>query len=473
MLIPVYVVMTTVKRAYKVGLRFDGDNPRETEKQANAIVRRYQEIVIDKIIDQPMVDTAYELLDDNPNLSGVRGARSLAKKVGDGSNIGQVSTIYALSAVKGAIDREEKLEKLFNLFDQYPEEAVSWVIFHRSPFLERLLAGIHNVSYEYCRNLVYSAARTMTSDYADVILPSLTRNDFTQALLAKIHEVEQKQSSMAQENKDTGRIGTFLGKLRFLAEHSEFLSLCLYHWYEVIRENRRGHNSVELGPRWKSLKTLSTHFVDMLGLSTRYSRLFSAIRSVAVHALSAQLIGTVQKLCETVTTRDLVARPFRKRRDTLAPVKLIMGSKYVITRPGNGKVLTQLARQDKAFSLGIRDPDKRGRVIDARVRVHDRLHRMLERGAEITSLSIRSGDPPAHKIIVTINLRGDRHAFATRRFLEQYDDLGLDQTDIIGVDINRVGPDVLAFSQQLTLPKTLRTICDRYLKLGDEIRKPS
>lgn len=469
--------MTSVKRSYKVGLRFDEETPhkaRDVEKQANTIVRRYQEIVQNKIVNQNMVDHAYELLDEDPSLSGTHGARHLAKKVGDGSNIGQVSTTYVISAVNGAIDRERKLSHLFDLFKKYPKEAVSWMVFHRTPFLEATLGNRLDVNFEYARNLVFSAGRNMTSAYADVILPELSEADFKQALDAKLNQIASKIEELRDEGIDTSKIKGFYNKLVFLDTHREILSLCLYHWLQQVRASKRGlSNNNNLPSRWKSLKMLSTNFQPMVGITSKYKHLFSAIRSVAVHALSASLIETVKNLCETVSERDLVAKPFRKTRQALAPVNLIMGSKYVITRPGSGKVLTELAKKDKAFSLGIKDPDRRGRTIEAKVIIHDRLHRMLERGARITSLSIRSGEASAHKIIVIIHLKGEPTAFVTTKFLQNYPDLNLTQTDTVGLDINRVGPHMMAFSEQIELPETLTTICDRYIRLEDEISKLS
>lgn len=172
----------SIKKSYKVGMRFSGDHPRKLEKQANALVRRHQEIVQEKILDNQMVEQAYKLLDENPGLSGTFGARHLAKKVGDGSNIGQVASTYVLSAIKGAIDREHKLGYLADLLVKHRKEAVSWLVFQRTPFLETSLARILQVNFEYSRNLVLSAGRNMKSGYAEIMLPKLASLDFLNAI---------------------------------------------------------------------------------------------------------------------------------------------------------------------------------------------------------------------------------------------------------------------------------------------------
>jgi len=167
----------------------------------------------------------------------------------------------------------------------------------------------------------------------------------------------------------------------------------------------------------------------------------------------------VKNICETVKLRDLVAKPYKKQRKKLAPVNLIMGSKYVITRPGNGELLTQLALQDQRFTLGIKDPDRGGRIIHGDVVIHKRLLRMLKKGASISSLSIRSGDAPGCKIVVTIHLEGLQEMFLSSEFLREYPNLKLKQSDTIGLDVNRVGPYVLVFSQKIDVPGVLSTIC--------------
>jgi len=449
--------MTLVKRCYKVGMRFKGDS----EKEANNLVLHHQKTIQDKILSKNMVDHAYELLDEYPNLSGNKGARHLAKKVADGSNIGQVSTTYVLSAVNGAIDREKKLAYLFELFDEYPKEAVSWLVFQRTPFIETSLANILGVNFEYSRNLIYSAGRNMISAHGDIILPKLDKNDYLLALDELILEINEKITEMRLENRYIKRIQSFLNKLIFLNKNREFLAMCLDYWlsFEI---NNQGNS------RWKSLKKLSKEFTFMLGYK-RPRHLFSAIRGIVVHALSSKLYETVKNLCETVKIRDLIAKPYRKQRKILAPVNLIMGSKYVITRPGNGKILTQLAIKHNKFTLGIRNSEKRGHIIHGDVIISNRINKMLKRGATISSLSIRSGIAPGYKLIVTLNLQGPEDAFISLNFMKTFPDLKLKAVNTIGLDVNRVGPYILVFSQQIELPKTIVTICDRYTKLGNII----
>lgn len=446
-------------------MRFSGDQPRKLEKQANALVRRHQEIVEEKIIQNNMIAQAYELIDDNPRLTGTFGARHLAKKVKDGSNIGQVACTYALSAVNGAIDREDKLGVLFGLFGKHPKEAVSWMVFQRTPFLETSLARIVKVNFEYSGNLILSAGRNLKSGYADIILPKLESFDFLKAINELGGEVKDKLEQMRSDGKNLKRIENFLNKIEFLKKHREFMSMCLYHWLAYERNNPG--NS-----RWRSLKKLSREFALMLGYKGQRG-LFSAIRGVVVHALSSRLDETVKNICESVKLRDLVAKPYKKQRRKLAPVNLIMGSKYVITRPGNGKLLTQLAVQDQGFTLGIKDPDIRGCIIHGDVIIHNRMLRMMKKGVSISSLSIHSGDAPGYKIIVTIHLEGLEEMFLSTDFMKSYPDLKLKQSDIIGLDVNRVGPYVLVFSQKIEIPKMLSTICERYTRLGEVISKLS
>ena len=126
--------------------------------------------MLEKIVDNNLIDQGYELTDEDRSLSGTFGARHLAKKVGDGSNIGQVACTYALSAVNGPIDRQHKLGILLDLFEKHPKERVSWMVFQRTPFLETSLARILQVNFEYSRNLIVSAGRNLNSGFADANL---------------------------------------------------------------------------------------------------------------------------------------------------------------------------------------------------------------------------------------------------------------------------------------------------------------
>ncbi|MCH8908599.1 MAG: hypothetical protein IH840_16050 [Candidatus Heimdallarchaeota archaeon] len=58
-------------------------------------------------------------------------------------------------------------------------------------------------------------------------------------------------------------------------------------------------------------------------------------------------------------------------------------------------------------------------------------------------------------------------------FLREYRNLKLKQSDTIGLDVNRVGPYVLVFSQKIDVSGVLSTICERYTKLAAVISKLS
>ena len=452
--------MNDVKRSYKAGMRFSGNREerREQEKIANKRVMRYQQIVQSKIVEKDMVDHAYNLLETD-NKNGIFGAAALAKEIGDRSNIAQVSCNYVISAVNGALDREKKLSYFLELIRQEPRDALSWLLFNRNPYLESVLSKILKVKFDYSRNLILSAGRQV-SRKVQLLLPRIEQDEFVLALKTFIEEI--RHSIEPNQNRKI----TFLNKLLFLEKNQDFLSMTLFHWLEYQRENP-DH------PPWKSLKYLSKHFSQMFGYKKR-RELFSAIRGVLLLALSSYMDETVQEILRNTDTQDLIAKPYQKERKRLAPVDLIMGSKYVITRPGNGKELTKLAIKDGKFALGIKDPDKsRSKIIHADLIISKRMRRMLEKGAEISSLSIRSGSAPSYKIIVNIHLKGSVKSFQSTRFLDKYPVISNHKVKTIGMDINKVGPHILVFSEAIILPNILNKLCTRYNHLGTVISQLS
>ena len=453
--------MSDVKRSYKAGLRFswNREEKRKLEKIANQRIMRQQQIVQNKILDNNMVDHAYNLL-ETANKGGIFGAAALAKKTGDRSNIGQVSSNYVISAVNGALDREEKLSHFLELIREQPRDGLSWLIFNRSPYLESVMAKILKVKFDYSRDLVLSAGRQV-SNIVRLFLPRVEQEGFIISLKIFIEEIRQSIGDSDQRRKIV-----FLNKLLFLEKNKEIFSMTLFHWLEYQRNNPEH-------PPWKSLKYLSKHFSQMLGYKKR-KELFSAIRGVLLLALSSHLDETVQEILGNINTRDLIAKPYQKERRRLAPVDLIMGSKYVVTRPGNGKELTKLAIKDGKFALGIKDPDNsRSKIIQGELIISKRMRRMLNKGAEISSLSIRSGSAPSYKIIVSIHLKGAEDSFQSTRFLDKYPIVTDQRVKTIGMDINKVGPHILVFSEAIELPDILNKLCTSYNHLGTVISELS
>ena len=454
--------MSNMKRSYKAGIRFSGNRKekREQEKIANNRVKRHQQIVQSKIVNGDMVDKAYNIL-ENDRKSGTFAAAALAKEVGDRSNIAQVSCNYVISAVNGALDREKKISYFLDLIKQEPRDALSWFIFNRNPYLESVLSKILKVKFDYSRNLIFSAGRQVSNN-VQPFLPRIKQDEFVLALKTFIEEIKHSIVDTTNKNRKT----IFLNKLLFLEKNQEFFSMTLFHWLEYQRNNPEH-------PPWKSLKYLSKHFSQMLGYKKR-RELFSAIRGVLLLALSSYMDETVQEILRNINARDLIAKPYQKERKRLAPVDLIMGRKYVITRPGNGKELTKLAIKDGKFTLGIKDPDKsRSKIIPAELMISKRMRRMLKKGAEISSLSIRSGSAPSYKIIVSIHLDGSIESFQSTRFLDKYPVVSNQRVKTIGMDINKVGPHILVFSEAIQLPDILKKLCKRYNHLGTVISQLS
>ena len=149
-----------------------------------------------------------------------------------------------------------------------------------------------------------------------------------------------------------------------------------------------------------------------------------------------------------------------------------MGSKYVVGRPGNGTVMTSLAKTKGSFTISIWPPYHRKKALAASIIFNKKLQQYLENGACIKLLVLRSSPAPRNKLLVDIVFSGEYWMFLSTKFLNA-DPLifiaPLSGSPGIGVDINRIGPYVLAFSEHIDLPSELLTIMDRYLHLEEVI----
>ena len=156
---------TIVTRTYTVGLVFQGatrTEQRKNEKKANEIVRGLQQLINDKITAEKM-DQTLELIRQEPTWQGTTGAAKIAAYFNDRSNIGQVAYLTMLNAAKGTIDKERKISCFINKLSEEPLSAVEWLVFGRSPYLEWFLQYQLQIAYDYSRNLVHSARRTVDS----------------------------------------------------------------------------------------------------------------------------------------------------------------------------------------------------------------------------------------------------------------------------------------------------------------------
>jgi hypothetical protein len=431
------------------------------------------------------VDQAIELLRSRPKWDGTKGAAHLAKALGERSNLGQATWLLVLNAAKGVIDREAKLQTFVERLDESPEALVEWFVFGRVPYLEKGLKHHYRLKFDYCRNLVLSARRTLDPLLPEVHqlhapLPSISIAEFLRAIeqfAQKIHtDFALVENLSANQQK-------FLAKLQKITQHRDWLAEQLG---EALAE---WNHPTETTPRsrWRWLKQVSEAVHTTLLASSHRNKepnayvYLSVLRGILVSALLPHYRDgqTVKKFRETQLLRveHLVAKPFRKNRAKdakLLPLPLVMGSKYVVGRPGNNIVIADLLRQTGQIQLQIWRPRQKRHALTATLRVHSKLREFLANGATVKLLVIRSGLPPAGKLRVSLVLEGHYWMFLSRATIERATvpfRSAATPVQALGLDVNRPGVHMLTFSESILLPPSLLRLCQKYRRLGDVIRQ--
>ncbi|MFQ5976551.1 MAG: hypothetical protein ACE5OZ_00290 [Candidatus Heimdallarchaeota archaeon] len=471
-----------VLRTYKVGLRFEGTTRelrRQNELTANQIIRELQQEARNKITTD-RVDQAIELVRAHPEWEGTQGAAYLAKALDDRSNLGQATWLIMLNAAKGVIDRETKLQTFVDRLDTSPEAFVEWFVFGRAPYLEKGLAYHYGLQFDYCRNLVLSARRTLDpflpeEQHLQAPLPMITTAD----MLAAIERFAQQiATTFAQVEILSVNQQQFLKKLHKVVHQKEWLAThlrdALAEWNQPTEPTPRS--------RWRWLKQVSeTAYTTLLASSHQKKEpnayvYLSVLRGILVSALLPhyQQGQTVKKFRETHLLRvdQLVPKPFRKNRvnsTALLPLPLVMGAKYVVGRPGNNALITDLLRQTGEIPLQIWRPRQKRHALTATLRVHPKFREFLTNGATVKLLIFQSGRSPAGKLRVSVVLEGTYWMFLSRPAIERtpvpFRSAGM-PVEALGLDINRPGVHMLTFSEPLLLTPSLLQLCQKHVRLG-------
>jgi hypothetical protein len=422
------------------------------------------------------VDQAIELLRDHPDWDGTKGAAHLAKALGDRSNLGQATWLVVLNAAKGVIDREVKLQTFLERLMDSPEAVVEWFVFGRVPYLEKGLMYHYGLKFDYCRNLVLSARRTLDPFLPEIHqlhapLPAISTAEFRTAIERFSQQIHTDFGQLEILSMNQQR---FLTKLQKLTQQKEWLA-------EQLREALAAWNQpTETTPRsrWRWLKQVSeTVHTRLLTSSNRKQEpnayvYLSVLRGILVSAFLPQYHHgqTVKKFRETQLLRveHLVAKPFRKNRakpTKFLPLPLVMGSKYVVGRPGNNAVMTDFLRQTGELHLQIWRPRQKQRALTATLRVHAKLRDFLTNGATVKLLVIQSGLPPARKLRVSLVLEGHYWMFLSRTAIEQTEvpfRPAIHPVAALGLDVNRPGVHMLTFSELILLTPYLLRLCHKY-----------
>ena len=117
-----------VTKTFGVGLRFDGSSKQarhQQGKKANQVLlywsKRQQ-----SLLNSENAQHGYEILQEQPELSGVQGTALLAAGLQDRSNIGQSAYLQLLTALKNSFQQEDRFKYALNVFQKHVDEAEQW-----------------------------------------------------------------------------------------------------------------------------------------------------------------------------------------------------------------------------------------------------------------------------------------------------------------------------------------------------------
>ena len=480
-----------VTRSYVVGLRFPGKNiveSRSSELFAHNIVLGYQKELYKKL-SPDIVSQACDIVQENPRISGTKGSALLRRKLGDCSNLGESAYLPLLQTIKVMFQRQEKLQCFFEILENKPNELLSWFILGRAPYSEQLLQKKLICSHKYVVDMISGARRSLdkflqANHHLNSPYPSLTLSDLKKALLRFKSVVETsitEQLSSGTIKAQTARQKAFLKKIARIEKYKESIFQLMMEWLKEW--NFPKENTVR--SRWRHLKILSRKFSNYLTEQgqpkTREDAYLSLFRGILITALLPHYdegrFVTQLQVKGIIATDKLIAKPFSKIKPSYQqklPLQLLMGSRYVIGRPGNSSQLTKIATETGEIGLQFWPYRHKKFLVEGKIRLHDSLQTFLKKGARINLLIITATDAPARKIKVNIVLSGKRELFFTKKEIladhKKFSTITAHPTPFnstIGLDVNRLGEFMIIYSEECynQLPEKLIKLINRYHSL--------
>ncbi len=450
----------TVMRCYQVVVKCADHSQRE---EINQRIRALEEQQY-KLLTPQIVKKAGELYRTNPKEGFF--TRQLCKEVGRSPNIAESSFHWLYIAVKGKIDKEQKVQGLLNFLLKKPQQLLEWLIFGRSPYTERSLENFWRLKRRYIINLLTSTRlqadahwrrKHRTNYFADflqfnALLPTCTQPEVLQAIDDALFYYNYEFSLLPYLTKNQK---AFLAKLKLLKKEQTTVVPFLTSWINS------SHNS-----RWKSLKTLSEQLAKQIGKSSR--KLFSAVRLIVVFTLFDHFMQSVPQLLKGLPIANIVPLPFKRKKKGRLPIKLLMKKNYVITRQGNAKELTEQIKKQGCTELGF--PKQGKKRLSAIIHFPQKVVDYLHNGANIKIFQVSSGHAPSFKPRVDVVLQGAHDCFHSSTLLHHYlPQIPGKKTSVLGVDINRLGQYMVAFNTSISLSQDLLKLADQYTLLSDKV----
>ncbi|MBY9001630.1 MAG: transposase [Candidatus Heimdallarchaeota archaeon] len=447
-----------VIRTYQMGIRFNGskEERRVLEKEANQRVKGLQVRQDDILQDKNAINAAMGISRLFPDQWRGLTVRAIQQTTKNYSNIADSAYYWLTIASKGAVNREKKILELFQLLQQWNEQAIEWLIFGRSPRVENTLAHRWTAKRIYAINFLTSTRWQLnkfchSSLKFNSTLPSISQHEIEKSIQI-YHRLKHQEYSSKHISKTAK---TFLNALDLINTNRTIVAPYLTSWINIPQTSR-----------WKSLKKLSVAIVEVLGMKKR--RLFSALRSIIVFALSPYIGKNVSKVIQKTNPEQLSSFPYMKRKKGRIPIILLMNKDHLILRPGNSLQMTELAQKEGKFDLGF--ILKGFSCINGTLIFSSKVRTYLQRGAKIKVLIVRSSSAPSYKLRVSVVLEGTSSVFMSTRLINSYiKTIKVKKAKALGLDINRLGEHMLAFSSKVNLPDDFNLLIDRYEKLSSVV----
>ncbi|MFX0063458.1 MAG: hypothetical protein ACFFC7_14875 [Candidatus Hermodarchaeota archaeon] len=461
--------------------------------------------------------------------TGKYAAATLAKELGDRSNLGQSAFLTLVETGKKYLEDLKKLDDVRSFFKQHQDAWATFLLFGISTWAKRYLArkwrvkelGVYNFLTQVRRKL--DASEILPLEYwifpdqhtnlkKTALYPPLNAKSFQKACQSKIDQVEEDLQRFSPQSSKFKRTQTFLNKLHKLGDSTTIASLLQF----LFDESPTG--PMRMGR--DALNAKVTHIQSIIGGRTKkYYSALEAVLSLAavlnpkefavpVHSLKVDTLLTPENCLNRPFSRKIKERQAYEaggtRQDPLVyhrqPISLVMKHNQVIIRPGNAKELTHRMCQEGYIDLWVPDcqikrlkgvlfrqrplerPRQSGNVrkrVLIRVPATAKMLQVLRQGAQVQLLQLMPPRGPARKITVNIVFKGHPLAFVACKYLGPTS-LQAYQDDIVFIppsgvrlaaDLNRVGRDVVAFSTKSQLSSSMRKMCRTYHQTTQELRR--
>ncbi len=453
-------ILDTVMRSYQVVLKCDSPVQRE---EINQRIRGLEERQ-HHLLTQNVVKQAVALYRANPKERFF--VRQVGKAVRKNPNIAESAYHWLQIAVKGKIDKEQKVEGMLNFMQKNPQQLVEWMVFGRSPYTECSMGKYWKLNRRYVINLLTSSRLQLDSynrkkkrDYYfsktlvfNGALPTYTQLDVVQGIDDALAYQTNTFALLPTLSKNQQ---TFLNKLHLLKQERQVVVPFVTSWINSYQSSR-----------WKSLKKLSKELATIIGKPNR--KLFSAVRQIVVFTLFDHFMQSVPQLLKGLPAAKLVPLPFKRKKKGRLPIKLLMKKDYVISREGNASDLTRQVKKQGTTTLGF--PLKGKKKLTAQVLFPPKVLEYLKNGAEIKVFQVSSGSAPSFKPRVDVVLEGAHDCFRSFTLLHCYlSQIPKGRNKVLGIDINRLGQYMVVFNTPIPLPPDLLHLAKRYKQLTEKV----